>query len=78
MCAYCPQHATVAFEYFLLLVATILRLINAFLIWRLLNESLNFRGQQAEGSDYVEVLVTVLLAAHALKLGHIAAQLALL
>lgn len=57
MCAYCPQHATVAFEYFLLLVATILRLINAFLIWRLLNESLNFRGQQAEGSDYVEALL---------------------
>ena len=50
-CASCPRHAVAAFEYFLVLAATIR--INAFLIWRFLDDTPP--TAQAEGSDYVEV-----------------------
>ena len=51
-CVFCPHHGIAAFEYFLVLAGTVL--VNAFLIWRLLDEK-STGWDQAEGSDYVEV-----------------------
>lgn len=51
-CASCPHSGISAFEYFLVLVGTVL--VNAFLIWRLLDEQCTGWGE-ANGSDYTEV-----------------------